>query len=131
MLPRPIADWLAFWRDLPRFPRQVLLNRAHFRTSSFVIAACMALDLIVGSPTTTLIAYAALLIGGPSSLVAILGSVAHSLWERGRLWADLDCEACREGPDDGDDDEPEPDDDPAGDGGLAIDRYRNQHALAA
>jgi hypothetical protein len=130
MLPRPVADWLAFWRDLPRHPRQVLLNRAHFRTSSFVIAACMALDLVVGSPTTTLIAYAALLICGPSSAVAILGSVAHTLWSRGWLWADLDCQACGDGPDDGDDEDPDPDD-PAGDGGLTVDRYRNQHVLAA
>ncbi|GGU52414.1 hypothetical protein GCM10010274_46670 [Streptomyces lavendofoliae] len=108
----------------------MLLNRAHYPTSSIAIVACMALDLIVGSPVTTYLTYTALLIGGPSSAVAIGGSVAHSLWGRGRIWNDLECEPCRPGPDDGDDDEPEPDD-PAGGGGLALDRLCDQHVLAA
>jgi hypothetical protein len=130
MLPRPIADWLALWRDLPRHPRQVLLNRAHFPTSSLILALSLLLEEIVGTPATTLLAYAALAICGPSSIVAVTGLAAHALWSRGRLWTDLDCEACGDGPDGDDDEDPQPDD-PAGDGGLALDRYRDQHALAA
>ncbi|MFG3510228.1 hypothetical protein ACGF5F_32550 [Streptomyces sp. NPDC047821] len=131
MLPRPIADWLALWRDLPRHPRQVLLNRSHFPTSSLIVAVSLLLDGIVGAPITAWIVYAALAICGPSSLVAVTGLAAHALWSCGRLWTDLDCEACGDGPDDGDDEgEPEPDD-PADDSGLAVDRYRDQHVLAA
>jgi hypothetical protein len=74
--------------------------------------------------------YAALATCGPSSVVAITGLAAHTLWSRGWLWADLNCEACGDGPDDGDDEDPDPAA-PAGDGGLTVDRYRNQHVLAA
>jgi hypothetical protein len=131
MLPRPVADWLAFWRDLPRHPRQLLLNRSHFPTSSLVLALSLLLHEIVGAPVTAWTVYAALIICGPSSLVAVTGLAAHALWSRGRLWTDLECEACGDGPDDGDDDDPEFDDDPAGDGGIALDRVRDQHVLAA
>ncbi|MFF8829307.1 hypothetical protein [Streptomyces sp. NPDC015131] len=131
MLPRPVADWLALWRDLPHHPRQVLLNRSHFPTSSLILALTFLLHEIVSAPATAWIVYAALAICGPSSLVAVTGLAAHTLWDRGWLWTDLDCEACGDdGPDDGDDEEPEPGD-PAGDGGLAVDQYRNQHVLAA
>ncbi|MGY1579167.1 hypothetical protein [Streptomyces sp. MN13] len=113
-LPRLIADWLALWRDLPRHPRQVLLNRAHLPGSTLAIASTMLADLVFDHPYTTTTVYAALVLLGPSSLVGIVGSIAHPLWDRGLIWADLDCEFCGDDPDDGDDD-PEPEG-PDGDG---------------
>ncbi|MBR8638627.1 hypothetical protein KEF29_03260 [Streptomyces tuirus] len=106
-LPRPIADWLALWRDLPRFPRQVLLNRSHFPASTVALTGFMLADLVVDHPYTTITGYVAWVLLGPSSVAAFTGAVAHTLWERGWIWADLHCEVCDHGPDDGDDD-PEP-----------------------
>jgi len=107
-LPRPVADWLALWRDLPRYPRQVLLNRAHLRASTLTIVVAMVVDLVFEHPYTTTAVYVALALLGPSSLVSIAGTAAHTLWDRGVIWADLDCEFCSGGPDD-DEDDPEPD----------------------
>jgi len=112
-LPRPVADWLALWRDLPRYPRQVLLNRAHLPASTLALAGFMLADLLAGQPYTKIAAYVALVLLGPSSLVGFFGAIAHTLWDRGLIWADLVCEFCDGGPDDEDDD-PEPD---APDGG--------------
>jgi hypothetical protein len=95
-----VADWMALWRDLPRAPRQVLLNRAHLSGSTKVILACMVADLLSPYPAVTVAVYVALCVLGPSSLVAVTGAVAHILWGRGRLWGDLECEFCS-GPDDG------------------------------
>lgn len=110
-LPRPVADWLALWRDLPGHPRQVLLNRSHQRGSTHVILAALLTNLAVAHPCTTAAAYTALLTLGPSSLIAVIGSAAHALWDRGLIWTDLDCQLCD--PDDdgdnGDGDDPEPD----------------------
>jgi hypothetical protein len=108
-LPRLIADWFALWRDLPRHPRQVLLNRAHLPGGTIVILAAALVDLLAAHPYTTAAAYTALVLLGPSSLVAVIGSAVHTLWGRGLIWADLDCEFCGDG-DDGDDDDLEPDD---------------------
>lgn len=114
-LPRPIADWLALWRDLPRYPRQVLLNRAHLRMSTLVIVVAMLADLVFEHPYTTAAVYVALVLLGPSSLVGTAGSVAHMLWDRGLIWADLDCEFCGGGPDEGEDGDPDPDGPDGGD----------------
>lgn len=108
-LPRLIADWLALWRDLPRHPRQVLLNRAHLRGSTFVLVGAMLADLAVDHPYTTLAVYALLIALGPSSLVAFAGGVAHTLWDRGLIWSDLVCEFCDDDHGDDEDDDPEPD----------------------
>jgi hypothetical protein len=128
-LPRLIADWIALWRDLPRHPRQVLLNLAHLRGSTFVLVGAMLADLAVDHPYTTLAVYALLIALGPSSLVAFAGGGAHTLWDRGLIWDDLVCEFCDDGPDDGDDPEP---DDPAGDDGDDLIReitdYLHTHA---
>ncbi|MEV5184233.1 hypothetical protein AB0K88_31275 [Streptomyces werraensis] len=128
-LPRPIADWIALWRDLPRFPRQVLLNRAHAHGSAAALTVTLLVDLIVGHSFTTIAAYTALIVLGPPSLVGFAGAVIHTLWGRGLIWADLVCEFCGDGPDDGDDPEP---DDPAGDDGDDLIReitdYLHTHA---
>lgn len=113
-LPRPIADWFALWRDLPRFPRQVLLNRSHLRASTLTITIAMLVDLVSEHPCMTTAVYVALALLGPSSLVSTFGAVAHTLWDRDLIWTDLDCEFCSGGPDD-DEDDPEPDV-PDGDG---------------
>ncbi|WP_345624485.1 hypothetical protein [Streptomyces ziwulingensis] len=100
-MPRPVADYLAMWRDLPWAPRQVLLNRSHLRGSSLAVLAGMAADLLIAHPAAEVVAYVLLVVLGPSSLVAVAGSVAHLLWDRERIWADLDCQFCGDGPDDG------------------------------
>lgn len=108
-LPRLLADWLALWRDLPRYPRQVLLNRAHLRASTAALVVFMLADLLIDHPYTTTAVYAALALFGPSSLVGFAGGIAHTLWSRDLIWTDLHCEFCDDGPNDGDDDDPEPD----------------------
>lgn len=118
-LPRPIADWIALYRDLPRHPRQVLLNRAHSWGSSLVIGLLAVMDTFTVHPWTAEVLYAALAVAGPSSLVAITGAIAHTLWGRGWIWPDLECEWCGDDPDDGHDDDTDPDD-PDGPSGLAL-----------
>jgi hypothetical protein len=121
-LPRPIADWFALWRDLPRYPRQTLLNRSHLRASTTVIAVAMLVNLVVESTYTTATVYVVLALLGSSSIVSLSGAVAHTLWDRGVVWTDLSCEFCSDGDDDGDgdgdDDEPEPPDSDGDDDGL-------------
>jgi hypothetical protein len=116
-LPRLIADWVALWRDLPRAPRQVLLNRAHLPGSTAALLLVLLADEICPHPAATIAVYVAAGLFGPSSVVAVTGAVAHLLWDRWLIWADLDCEFCGGGPDDGDDEDPEPDV-PDDDGGL-------------
>lgn len=130
-LPRPIADWIALWRDLPRHPRQVLLNRAHLPGSTLVLIVAMLADLASDSPYATVTVYVALAVLGPSSLVAFVGAIAHALWDRYLIWADLECEFCNDGPDDGDDGDPEPDGPDGGDGLIReITDYLHTHATS-
>jgi hypothetical protein len=107
-LPRLLADWIALWRDLPRFPRQVLLNRAHMPGSTFVLLVAMLADLAFSQSYTTAAVYTLLILLGPSSLVAFVGGIAHTLWGRGLIWADLVCEFCDDDHGDDEDDDPEP-----------------------
>lgn len=116
-LPRLLADWLALWRDLPRYPRQVLLNRAHLPGSTFVLIVAMLADLAFSRPYTSLAVYILLVALGPSGLVAFAGSIAHTLWGRGLIWTDLVCEFCDDDHGDDEGDDPEPDA-PDGDGDL-------------
>ncbi|MFH8926371.1 hypothetical protein ACH4D4_04880 [Streptomyces pristinaespiralis] len=109
-LPRPIADWIALWCDLPRHPRQVLLNRAHSWGGSLCIGLLAVMDSFAVHPWTAEVLYAALVISGPSSFVAITGALAHTLWGRGLIWSDLKCQWCGDDPDDGHDDDSDPDD---------------------
>jgi hypothetical protein len=108
-LPRLLADWIALWRDLPRFPRQVLLNRAHLPGSTAVLVAAMLADLVFACSFTTVAVYTLLILIGPSSLVAFVGGIAHTLWDRGLIWTDLVCEFCDDDHGGGEGDDPEPD----------------------
>ena len=118
--PRILADLLALWRDLARYPREVLLNRAHhqWRAAGMVtlIAALVALE-IPGFPPRCLTP--ALLICSPSLLIDLAGTLAHGLWKSGRIWTGVECQCCGDDPDDGD--EQPHDDTPDGGGGLARD----------
>ncbi|MFE4607882.1 hypothetical protein ACFRK5_05925 [Streptomyces niveus] len=117
-LPRVVADYLCLWRDLLRFPRLVLLNRAHSVAALLAIAVLCAVNLLVGHPATVVALYVVLVVCGPSAIVSAAGSVAHVLWDRDLIWADIDCEWCGDDPDDdGPDDGPGPDD-PADPHGL-------------
>lgn len=121
MMPRPIADWIALWRDLPRHPRQVLLNRAHFSGGPLAISLALLLDGYDIHPYTAEVLYTLLIVAGPSSLIALTGALAHTFWAHGWIWTDLTCESCGdEGDDDGDDDDLDPQD-PDGGGGFALD----------
>ncbi|MFB8350261.1 hypothetical protein [Streptomyces niveus] len=110
-LPRLIADYLCLWRDIIRFPRQVLLNRSHSIASLAAIGGVCAVDLSITHPVTTAVTFIVLAVFGPSALVSVAGSVAHALWDRGLIWADIACEWCGDDPDDdGPDDGLGPDD---------------------
>lgn len=110
-LPRLIADYLTLWRDLLRFPREVLLNRSHSIVSIAAIAGFCAADLLIAHPVATIVKHLALAVFVPSAFVSVAGSAAHALWDRGLIWADIDCEWCGDDPDDdGPDDGLGPDD---------------------
>ncbi|MGW0904997.1 hypothetical protein [Streptomyces sp. NPDC002853] len=133
-LPYLVADWIALWRDLPRYPRQVVLNRGHRVVGALTILLALLADSVLGQPWTAVAAWAALVVLGPSSLVAFLGSIAHTLWSRGFVWTDLDCEVCGDGPGGGDgggDDDPGPDV-PDGDDDLIceITEYLTKHTTS-
>ncbi|TXS12869.1 hypothetical protein EAO71_36155 [Streptomyces sp. ms191] len=119
-LPRILADLLAFWRDIARYPREVLLNRAHhqWRAAGMVslIAALVALDVPGFSPNSFTPAF---IICGPSLLLDCAGTLAHGLWKSGRIWPGVECQCCGDDPDDGDDQPQE--DAPDGGSGLARD----------
>ncbi|MFC9748862.1 hypothetical protein [Streptomyces niveus] len=118
-----VADYLCLWRDLLRFPRLVLLNRAHSVASLATIAVLCAVNLLVGHPATVAALYAA--------IVSAAGSVAHVLWDRDLIWSDIDCEWCSDPDDDGPDDGPGPDDadDPHGLVREISAYLHDQHAL--
>lgn len=110
-LPRLIADYLCLWRDIIRFPREVLLNRSHSIASIAAIGGVCAVDLLLTHPVTTAVTFIVLPVIIPSALVSVAGSVAHALWDRGLIWADIACEWCGDDPDDdGPDDGLGPDD---------------------
>lgn len=119
-LPRPIADLICLWRGLIHHPREVLLNRGHHQWRGAGFIALIAVLVAIGAPgfpAGSLVL--ALLIAGPSWALDLAGTLAHGLWQSGRIWKGIECQCCGGDPDDGDDD-PEPDD-PDGDGGLALD----------
>lgn len=119
-LPRPLADLIAFWRDIFRYPRELLLNRRHrqWRAAGMIaLVACLIAADAPGFPPSSLTP--AFLICGPSLLVDLAGALAHSLWVSGRIWQQVECQCCGDDPDDGDD-QPQ-DDTPDGGSGLARD----------
>lgn len=119
-LPRPIADLMCLWRDLAHQPREVLLNRSHHQWRGAGFIALIAVLVVAGAPgfgVWSLIP--AVVLAGPSWALDLAGTLAHDLWQAGRIWQDIECQCCGGDPDDGDD-EPDPDA-PADDGGLALD----------
>ncbi|MEV8365913.1 hypothetical protein [Streptomyces niveus] len=131
-LPLAVADYLCLWRDLLRFPRLVLLNRAHSVASLAAIAVLCAVNLLVGHPASVAALYAVLVVCGPSAIVSAAGSVVHVLWVRGLIWADIDCEWCGDDPDDDGPDDALGPVEPADPHGLIreISAYlRDQHTL--
>lgn len=119
-LPRPIADLIRVWSDLVHHPRQVLLNRCHhqWRGAGFIaLLAVLVYAIAPETPVGSLLP--ALLLAGPSWVLDVAGTLAHELWEDGRIWQDIECQCCGGNPGDGDDD-PAPDE-PADDGGFLLD----------
>lgn len=118
-LPRPIADLIRLWHDLALHPRELLLNRNHHQWRGAGFIALVALLVVTGAPGFPAgVLLPALLLAGPSWALDLAGTLAHGLWESGRIWAGVECQCCGGDPDDGDD-EAEPDD--PDDGGLARD----------
>ncbi|MGW2837126.1 hypothetical protein ACWCWD_04930 [Streptomyces sp. NPDC001493] len=109
-LPRPLAVLICLGRDLVVHPRELLLNRYHHQwlAAGFIatIAALVATSF-PGFPPVALVP--ALLLAGPSWALDLAGTVAHGLWVSGRIWQDIECQCCGDDPDDGHDDDPEPD----------------------
>lgn len=119
-LPRPIADLIALWRGLALHPREVLLTRCHhqWRGAGFIaLIAVLIVARVPGFEPGSLLL--ALIIGGPSWILDLAGTLAHGLWQSGRIWKGVECQCCGDDPDDGDDNPV--DDEPDGDGGLALD----------
>lgn len=118
-LPRPIADLIRLWSDLVHRPRQVLLNRCHHQWRGAGFIALLAVLVYVIAPDTPVGSLLpAFLLAGPGWVLDLVGSLAHELWEDGRIWQDIECQCCGGNPGDGDD-EPAPDE-PADDGGLGL-----------
>jgi hypothetical protein len=113
-LPRPIADLLCLWHDLVALPREALLNRSHrqWRGAGFIALIAVAIVLDFPGVTPTFLVTAVVL-AGPGWVLDLAGTLAHGLWASGRIWSDLECQLCGDGPDDGDDavEPPAPDDD--------------------
>ncbi|WP_406004410.1 hypothetical protein [Streptomyces sp. NBC_00987] len=118
-LPRPAADLICLWHDLALHPREVLLNRNHHQWRGAGFIALIALLVVAGVPGFPAGAlFPALLFAGPGWVLDLVGTLAHGLWQSGRIWQGVECQCCGGDPDDGDEVEP---DDPADDGGLARD----------
>ncbi|MFE9855554.1 hypothetical protein [Streptomyces sp. NPDC005780] len=119
-LPRPVADLIRLWSDLARHPRETLLNRSHHQWRAAGFIALIAALAVTGAPGFGAGSLTpALILAGPSWVLDLVGSLAHGLWESGRIWPGAECQCCGGAPDDGDD-EADPDD-PDDDGGLALD----------
>ncbi|MCX5158103.1 hypothetical protein OOK39_02155 [Streptomyces sp. NBC_00264] len=114
-LPRPVADLIRIWHDLVLHPREVLLNRCHHQWRGAGFIALIAVLVVMGAPGFPAgVLLPALLLAGPSWVLDLVGTLAHGLWQSGRIWQGVECQCCGGDPDDGDD-EAEPDD-PADDG---------------
>ncbi|MEU1434020.1 hypothetical protein ABZ438_07965 [Streptomyces sp. NPDC005786] len=119
-LPRPVADLIRLWCDLARRPRQVLLNRSHHQWLAAGFIALFAVPVTLGAPGFSGHSLVPIVLAAsPSWLLDLAGTLAHGLWQSGRIWQDIDCQCCGGDPDAGDD-EADPDDSD-GDGGLALD----------
>ncbi|MFF7359946.1 hypothetical protein [Streptomyces sp. NPDC008125] len=117
-LPRPLADLICLGRDLAERPREVLLTRSHHQWMGAGFIATIAVLVATGTPGFPPVSMVpALVLAGPSWALDLAGTVAHGLWETGRIWPDAECECCGDDPDDGHDDTTP--DHPADDGGLA------------
>ncbi|MFG3488533.1 hypothetical protein [Streptomyces sp. NPDC047972] len=120
-LPRTLADLIAFWRDIFRYPRELLLNRGHRQWRAAALIASVAALVALQVPGFTVGSLSlAFLICGPTLLIDIAGTLAHGLWVSGRLWKSTECQCCGSDPDDDGDDQPQ-DDTPDGGSGLARD----------
>ncbi|WP_326739128.1 hypothetical protein [Streptomyces sp. NBC_01022] len=118
-LPRSIPDIIRLWSDLAHHPRETLLNRCHHQWRGAGFIAVTAVLVASGAPGfgVSSLTFAAL-IAGPGWALDVAGTLAHELWEDGRIWQDIDCQCCGGNPGDGDD-ETDPDE-PADDGGLGL-----------
>lgn len=93
-MPRPLADTIAFWRDLPRYPREVLLVRGHHLWHGAAAIAVLQLPWMItgaalpGWMRPVLVAFFL------NFLLDFVGWVLHVQWSDNKLWKSVECPFC-------------------------------------
>lgn len=93
-MPRPLADVIAFWRDLPRHPREVLLVRGHHQWMGAAYIAAAHLPWLINGTTPPDWMRPLLCIFYLNFLLDLAGWVLHVKWSAHEIWKSVECPIC-------------------------------------
>lgn len=93
-MPRPLADVVAFWRDLPRHPREVLLVRGHHQWRGAVYIAAVHLPWLIDGTIPPDWMRPLLCLFYLNLLLDVAGWVLHVKWSADEIWPSVECPIC-------------------------------------
>ncbi|MFD5508997.1 hypothetical protein ACFWIB_14640 [Streptomyces sp. NPDC127051] len=93
-MPRPLADTIAFWRDLPRHPREVLLVRGHHLWHGAAATAALQLPWMITGTTLPGWLRPVLAVFFLNFLLDFVGWVLHVKWSNRETWESVECPIC-------------------------------------
>ncbi|MFD6113621.1 hypothetical protein ACFWG0_26410 [Streptomyces yangpuensis] len=93
-MPTPLADTIAFWRDLPRYPREVLLTRGHHPWFSAAGIAAVHVQGTFGGSTPPDWMRPVLIALYVHLAFQLTCWILHVNWTQERLWAGVECPIC-------------------------------------
>lgn len=93
-MPRPLADVIAFWRDLPAHPREVLLSRGHRAWTSAVYIAAVHLPWLTDGASPPDWMRFVLVFLYLNLALHVTCWILHVNWIEDRLWKSVECPIC-------------------------------------
>ena len=85
-LPRSLADTFAFWRDIVRHPREVLLVRGHHQWRGAAAIAALHLPWLINGTIPAEWMRPILIVFYLNFLLDFTGWVLHVKWSNEELW---------------------------------------------
>ncbi|MFE2326113.1 hypothetical protein ACFXD5_19660 [Streptomyces sp. NPDC059385] len=93
-MPRPIADVIAFWRDIVRHPREVLLVRGHHQWMGAAYIAAVHLPWVIDGTTPPHWMQPLLILFYLNFALDLAGWILHVKWSSEELWQSVECPIC-------------------------------------
>lgn len=93
-MPRPLADTIAFWRDIVRHPREVLLVRGHHQWRAAAYIAATHLPWLIDGTTPPDWIRPLLCVFYLNFLLDLTGWIFHEKWSSGEIWKSVECPIC-------------------------------------